>query len=248
MLEVVKLYKTYDHSTHAVEELSFSVGEGSILVLLGHNGAGKTTTLKIVSTMLIPSAGRVIVDGTDVFQADPEELRHIKRGIGFVPESLNVLDYLTAWEYIFYVGRMYGFEDDDRLITKVDELVDQFGITRARDKVVCDYSSGLRKRITIASALVNSPRLLLLDEPTANLDPLGVKTLKECLKEICSSGSSVILATHQLSIAEQLADDILIVNEGQRVFYGTPDDFGEKGRTSDGKRDLELFYSRLIAE
>jgi ABC-2 type transport system ATP-binding protein len=247
MLEVVELYKTYDHSTYAVEDLSFAVGESSILALLGHNGAGKTTTLKIISTMLLPSAGRVIVDGADVFQAGPEKLRRIKQGIGFVPESLNVLDYLTAWEYIFYVGRMYGIEDD-RLTIKVDELVDQFGITGAKDKIVGDYSSGLQKRITIASALVNSPRLLLLDEPTANLDPLGIKTLKECLRETRSSGSSVILATHRLSIAEQLADGILIVNEGRRVFYGTPDDFGEKGQDSDGKHNLELFYSRLIAE
>lgn len=246
MLQVIDLSKSYDRRTYAVNRLSFAVEDGHILALLGHNGAGKSTTLRLVSTMLQSSSGQVLIDGIDLFRADADQLRQIKRKIGFVPETVNLLEYLTAWEYLFYIGQMYGIEDETLLTRRVDELVERFGITDAREKVTSDYSSGLKKRISIASILINQPRLLLLDEPTAHLDPIGVKTLKDCLRELRSEGATIILATHQLDIAEQLADEILIINEGQEVFYGTQDDLRERFQDSDGQGNLESFYSRLI--
>ncbi len=248
MLEVINLSKSYDHKTYAVNELSFAVENGHILALLGHNGAGKSTTLRLVSTMLQSSSGQVLIDGIDLSQADADQLRQIKRKIGFVPEAVNLLEYLTAWEYLFYIGQMYGIEDENLLTSRVDELVERFGITEARGKITSDYSSGLKKRISIASTLINQPRLLLLDEPTAHLDPIGVKTLKDCLRELRSEGATIVLATHQLDIAEQLADEILIISEGQEVFCGTQDDLRKRFQDSDGEGNLETFYSRLIAD
>ncbi|MDH3891483.1 MAG: ABC transporter ATP-binding protein [candidate division Zixibacteria bacterium] len=246
MLQVIDLSKSYDRTSYAVKELSFEVVRGSILALLGHNGAGKSTTLRMISTMLAPTSGRVLIDDVDLSQAETDRLRLIKRNIGFVPETANLLSYLTPWEYLFYVGQMYGMEDESPLNTRVDTLVNQFSITEAKVKQIEHFSAGLKRRISIAAMLVNSPQLLLLDEPTAHLDPIGIKMLKEYLKHLRSEGVTVLLATHQLDIAEQLADQILIINEGQNLFHGTLDDLRERYPDSDGRDNLENFYSQLI--
>ena len=246
MLQVVNLSKSFDRTTYAVKELSFEVAKGSILTLLGHNGAGKSTTLRMISTILVPTEGHILVDGDDPSTVDTDRLRQIKRNIGFVPETANLLSYLTPWEYLFYVGQMYGIDDEDRLNNRIDELVRQFLITDARVKQIEHFSAGLKRRVSIAAMLVNSPQLLLLDEPTAHLDPIGVKMLKEHLKELRSEGVIVLLATHQLDIAEQLADQILIINQGQSVFHGTLDDLRERYSDSEGQNNLESFYSQLI--
>ncbi len=246
MLQVKDLSKSYDRATYAVKNLSFEVAAGSILAILGHNGAGKSTTLRMISTILVPTAGHVLIDGVDLSQADPVRLREIKRHIGFVPETTNLLSYLTPWEYLFYVGQMYGMDDDDRLNNRIEALVDRFSITDAKVKQIEHVSAGLKRRVSLAAMLINSPRVLLLDEPTAHLDPIGVKMLKEYLKELRSQGVVVLLATHQLDIAEQLADQILIINQGQKIFHGPMDDLRERYPGSDGRNNLEYFYSQLI--
>jgi ABC-type multidrug transport system ATPase subunit len=248
MLQLIDLSKSYDHRTYAVKGLSVEVQDGHILALLGHNGAGKSTTLKMVSTMLEPTTGQVLIDGINLFQTSTERLRQIKRKIGFVSEATNLLGYLTAWEYLFYIGQMYGIDDDRFLRKRIDELVEQFVITDAEEKYIDEFSSGLKKRIAIASMMVNTPTLLLLDEPTAHLDPIGVKMLKDYLKELRSGGNTVVLATHNLDIAEQLADEILIINEGEKMFYGTLDDLSQRFEASDGQDNLESFYSQLMAK
>jgi len=213
MLQAIDLSKSYDRGNYAVNKLSSEVENGHILALLGHNGAGKSTTLRMASTMLELTSGQVLIDGIDVSLDDVDRLRQIKQKTGFVPETVNLLEYLTAWEYLFYIGQMYGIEDEGILTSRVDELVERFTIREAREKIIGDYSSGLKKRISIASSLINLPRLLLLDEPTAHLDPIGVRTLKDCLRELRSEGATIVLATHQLDLAEQLSDEILISNE-----------------------------------
>ncbi len=245
MLHVKSLSKSYDRKVYAVNDLSFEVEDGHILALLGHNGAGKSTTLRLVSTSLEPTSGEVLVDGIDLSQASSDNLRQIKRSIGFVPETANLLGYLTPREYLFYIGQMYGIDDEQHLRNRIDELVEQFGITSATEKFVEDYSTGLRKRISIAAMMINSPSLLLLDEPTANLDPIGVAMLKDYLKELRDGGATIVLATHQLNIAEQIADRILIINEGQKVFHGSLDEVREQFDDSGGENSLERFYSQL---
>ena len=246
ILQVTGLSKSYDRTTYAVKELSFEVPTGSILAILGHNGAGKSTTLRMIATTLVPTEGHILIDSIDLSQADTDTLRQIKRNIGFVPETTNLLNYLTPWEYLFYVGQMYGIDDEDRLNNRIEALVDRFSITDVKVKQIEHFSAGLKRRISLAAMFINSPRLLLLDEPTAHLDPIGVKMLKEYLKELRSEGVVVLLATHQLDIAEQLADQILIINQGQKVFHGTMDNLRERYPDSNDKDSLEYFYSQLI--
>lgn len=245
-LQIIDLSKSYDKTTYAVKDLAFEVDPGNILALLGHNGAGKSTTLRMISTILTPTEGRVLIDGEDLSQINGDRLRQVKRSIGFVPETENLLTYLTPWEYLFYVGQMYGIEDEDRLNNRIDELVQQFSITDAKTKQIEHFSAGLKRRVSLAAMLINSPKLLLLDEPTAHLDPIGVKMLKEYLKQLRSEGVIILLATHQLDIAEQLADQILIINQGQNIFHGTMDDLRERHPDSSTEDNLEYFYSQLI--
>ena len=246
MLQVNNLCKSYDQTTYAVKELSFEVENGSILALLGHNGAGKSTTLRMISTVLVPTEGQILINTIDLSKADTDTLRQIKRNIGFVPEAANLLSYLTPWEYLFYVGQMYGIDDEDKLNNQIDTLVQRFSITDAKVKQIEHFSAGLKRRVSLAAMFMNSPSLLLLDEPTAHLDPIGVKMLKEYLKELRSEGVVILLATHQLDIAEQLADQILIINKGLNIFHGTMDDLRKRYPESVGQNNLEYFYSQLI--
>lgn len=246
MLKVTELSKSYDQKTYAVKNLSFEVKKGSILALLGHNGAGKSTTLRMISGMIGLNSGQVFIDGIELSNADSEKLRKIKQKIGFISETTNLLDYLTAWEYLFYIGKMYGIEDDQLLTQKIQKLIQEFNITEAKEKSIKEFSSGLKKRIALASIMINSPNLLLLDEPTVYLDPIGVKLFKQYLKELSSNGTAIILATHHLDIAEKLADQILMINEGENLFYGTLDELRNSFDDSEEKDNLEDFYAKLI--
>jgi len=246
MLKITDISKSYNQKDYAVKKLSFDVKRGNILALLGHNGAGKSTTLRIISGMIGLNSGQVFIDGTDLSKANSEELRKIKQNIGFISETTNLLDYLTAWEYIFYIGKMYGIENEQILNQNIQKLVQEFNIVDAKEKAIKEFSSGLKKRIALASIMINSPDLLLLDEPTVHLDPIGVKIFKQYLKELSNNGTAIILATHQLDIAEKLADDILIINEGEKLFQGTMDELRNSIDGSQETDSLENYYAKLI--
>jgi len=246
MLKVTNLKKSYDNITFAVKDISFDVDKGNILALLGHNGAGKSTILKIISGTINMNAGKVLIDGIDLSKTEPIKLREIKRKIGFMSENTDLLEYLTAWEYLFYIGHLYGIEDEESLTHKMQELIRYFGITEAKSKGIGEYSSGLKKRIALASTMINLPNMLLLDEPTVHLDPIGVQLLKQCLIDCRSNGTTIILATHRLEIAEQLADQILIINRGEKLFYGTMDELHSHFEDAQDESNLENFYSKLI--
>lgn len=246
MLKITDISKSYNQKDFAIKNLSFNVQKGSILALLGHNGAGKSTTLRIISGMIGLNSGQVLIDGIDISKAESEDLRKIKQNIGFISETTNLLDYLTAWEYIFYIGKMYGIEDEHLLTQKIEKLVQEFNIVDAKEKYIKEYSSGLKKRIALASIMINSPDLLLLDEPTVHLDPIGVKIFKKYLKELSSKGTAIILATHQLDIAEKLADKILIINEGEKLFQGTMEELRNSFDSSQMHDSLENYYAKLI--
>ena len=246
MLKAINISKSYDKITYAVKDVSFDVERGNILALLGHNGAGKSTILKMISGTINMNSGQVLIDGFNLSKIEPGELRKIKQKIGFISENTNLLEYLTAWEYLFYIGKLYGIEDEELLIKKIQKLIQEFNITEAKSKSIEEYSSGLKKRIALASIMINNPDLLLLDEPTVHLDPIGVKLLKQYLKEYSKKGTAIILATHRLEIAEQLADQILMINHGEKLFYGTMNEVHRRFQDSQEENNLENFYSKLI--
>jgi len=246
MLNIKNLSKTYDNEYYAVENISFSVKKGQIVSLLGHNGAGKSTILKIIASILAPTNGNIEIDNISLFSTNSNHLRKIKRNIGFLPENPFQIDQLTPDEYLFYIGKLYGIKNDNELTNRIDYLINLFNIDNSKSKFIDECSSGLKKRIAIASVLINKPGLLLLDEPANNLDPIGVKLLKEYLRKLKNEGTAVLLATHRLEFSETISDQIIIIEKGKSKFQGTLNNLSEKYGSSGNSNSLEELYSILL--
>ena len=246
MIAIENISKTYDGITYALEKVNLALEEGRIMSLLGHNGAGKSTLLKILATILSPSAGEVYYNGVCYSTATIDELREIKKTLGFLGESPYLFDKLTPYEYLFYIGQMYGIDDEDYLKERIEYLVEIFELESANKKFLEAYSSGMKKRTALAGVFLSKPQLILLDEPTNNLDPVGIKFLKEFLVKIKEEGSSIIFATHQLEIAEKLSDVITIIDTGSIIFSGTMEQIKAKAKLIDGEKTLENLYKILI--
>jgi ABC-2 type transport system ATP-binding protein len=209
------LQKSYG-KTRALDGLDLSVEEGTVLGLLGPNGAGKTTAVRILTTLLIPDAGRAEVAGLDVVrQAD--ELRAL---IGLTGQYAAVDEYLTGRENLEMVGRLYHLSRKQAR-GRADELLERFDLVDAATRLVKTYSGGMRRRLDLAASLVFSPPVLFLDEPTTGLDPRSRITMWDIIGELVSGGTTLLLTTQYLDEADRLADRIAVVDAGRVIAEGT---------------------------
>ncbi|WP_298746581.1 ATP-binding cassette domain-containing protein [uncultured Serinicoccus sp.] len=222
LIEAHDLRKTY-HSrsgdVHALAGLSLTVPQGTVKGLLGPNGAGKTTTVKVLNTLLQPDSGTASVAGVDVLQ-DPEGVRRV---IGASGQYAAVDEHLTGRENLEMVGRLYHL-GGARSKARAAELLEQFDLADAGDRPVKGFSGGMRRRIDLACALVNSPQILFLDEPTTGLDPRSRLGLWEVIKDLVAQGTTVLLTTQYLEEADYLADDISVIDHGTVIAEGTADE------------------------
>ena len=203
----------------ALDGLSFSVGAGTVFALLGPNGAGKTTTVRILTTLTRPDAGRATVAGIDVLR-QPGRVRSV---IGAVGQRSGAVSDLTGYENLVLQGKINRMRGKD-LRRRVDELLEQFGLTEAARRQVRTYSGGMRRRLDVATALVHSPAVLFLDEPTTGLDPEGRSELWAVLTGLAAdAGTTILVTTHYLDEADQFAARIAIVDRGRIVAHGTSD-------------------------
>ncbi|MGD9898678.1 MAG: ABC transporter ATP-binding protein [Calditrichaceae bacterium] len=248
MINVKNIFKTYDDKTFALEDVSFNLEQGQIVSVLGHNGAGKSTLLKIIATVLAPTQGEVHFDSICLTKANQNQLRNIKRTIGFLTEDPNLFDNFTPFEYLTYLGQLYGINDDTILKTKINDLFILFNIDKGETKFINKYSSGLKKRIALAGVMINEPKLVILDEPTNNLDPVGVKLFIQLMQNIKSKGTSVILATHQLEIAERISDVIVVIDHGRIIFKGTLSLLENMFNKIKTNKSLENLYTLLVED
>jgi ABC-2 type transport system ATP-binding protein len=216
---LVKIYKTRKHEVRALDGLDLSVSEGTVLGLLGPNGAGKTTTVRILATLLKPDAGRATVAGLDVVR-QAQELRTL---IGLSGQYAAVDENLTGRENLWMFGRLYQLSSPVAR-TRAAELLDQFDLTDAADRVVKTYSGGMRRRLDLASALIGRPRLLFLDEPTTGLDPRSRLGMWDVIRSLVREGTTLLLTTQYLEEADELADTIAVVDHGRIIARGTADD------------------------
>ena len=222
IIEATGLTKTYTSRSgpvHALAGLDLSVPEGTVTALLGPNGAGKTTTVKVLTTLVVPDAGTATVAGTDVV-ADPQGTR---RAIGVSGQYAAVDENLTGAENLEMIGRLYHL---GRRATRdrARELIDVFGLAEAGDRPVKGFSGGMRRRIDLAGALVMNPRVLFLDEPTTGLDPRSRLALWGIIEDLVADGATVLLTTQYLEEADQLADDIAVIDDGRVIADGTSDE------------------------
>jgi ABC-2 type transport system ATP-binding protein len=218
-IEAKALEKTYPPSTKALDGLSFAVPEGSVFGLLGPNGAGKSTAVKVLTTLTKPDAGAASVAGTDVL-ADPKRVR---RAIGVVHQRTGTAPELTGRENLELQGQLFGMRGPD-LGPRVDELLEAFGLADAADRVIKGYSGGMVRRLDIAMGLIQRPVVLFLDEPTTGLDPEVRAAMWDEIRRLRSAGLTMLLTTHYLEEADQLADRLAIIDRGKVVAEGTPDE------------------------
>jgi ABC-2 type transport system ATP-binding protein len=217
-IEARGLVKRYGN-TVALDGLDLTVPEGTILGLLGPNGAGKTTAISILTTLLSPDAGTATVAGADVV-AQPAEVR---RRIGLSGQYAAVDEYLTGHENLELIGRLYHL-GTKRSRARAIELLDRFSLTEAGSRPVGTYSGGMRRRLDLAGALVAEPPVLFLDEPTTGLDPHSRNELWDVIRDLVAQGSTLLLTTQYMEEADQLADDIAVIDRGQQIAHGTADE------------------------
>jgi ABC-2 type transport system ATP-binding protein len=215
-IEAIGLVKQFEE-TVAVDDVSFAVPRGSVLGLLGPNGAGKTTTVRMMTTLTRPTRGTARVAGHDVL-AEPAAVR---RSMGLTGQSATVDELLTGRENLWLIGSLYGL--DRATIRRVsDELLERFSLTDAATRVVKTYSGGMRRRLDLAVSLVATPPVLFLDEPTTGLDPRSRVELWDVLRDLVREGTTLLLTTQYLEEADQLADDIVVIDRGRVIAQGTP--------------------------
>jgi len=219
VIELNGVAKTFDGEIHALRDVSFSVPTGSVCGLLGHNGAGKTTAIKILSTLLQPTSGQAVVAGYDVVR-DPDRVRE---SIGTTAQA-TALDWeLTGRENLVLFGRLRGMRRKDARL-RADVLIDQFDMADAADRRVITYSIGMMRRIDIAAALVVSPKVLFLDEPTTGLDPRSRRTVWDTVASLSAQGTTVLLTTQYLEEADALSDSIVVIDHGRVIANGTAEE------------------------
>jgi ABC-2 type transport system ATP-binding protein len=216
---LVKIYKTRKHEVRALDGVDLSVREGTILGLLGPNGAGKTTTVRILATLLKPDAGRATVAGLDVVS----DAQRIRTMIGLSGQYAAVDENLTGRENLWMFGTLYQLPSSVAR-ARATELLDQFDLTDAADRVVKTYSGGMRRRLDLGSALIGRPKLLFLDEPTTGLDPRSRLGMWEVIRSLVREGATLLLTTQYLEEADELADTIAVVDHGKIIARGTADE------------------------
>ena len=215
IITVNNLSKRYDNFT-AVNGVSFEIKRGEIFGLLGPNGAGKSTIISILCCLLEPSSGRVTIDGLDLQKDDTA----IKRIIGVVPQEISLYHTLTARENLEFYAKIYGLSGK-ALKSRIEELLDMVGLTERADERVEGYSGGMKRRINIAVALLHSPKILFMDEPSTGVDPQSRKRIYDTIWDLNRQGMTVLLTTHQMEDAEKLCHRIAIVDEGKLIALDT---------------------------
>jgi ABC-2 type transport system ATP-binding protein len=234
MIRVQGLTKQYDNIL-AVDHINLEVVEGEIFGLLGPNGAGKTTTIRMLTGQLAPTSGSAAIANHDIIHDSTKA----KQQIGVVPDISNVYEEMSAWDNLIFAAKLYNVPRIERE-KKAQDLLELFGLYDRRKDRLADFSKGMKRRVTIAAALIHKPKLLFLDEPTTGLDVQSLRMIRALIKELNNDGVTVFLTTHYIEEADQLCQRIAIINKGKIVTIDSP----EKLKASSEKRQaIEVSFS-----
>ena len=238
-VETTDLVRRFGDFT-AVDHVNLRIKRGQFFGFLGPNGAGKSTTIKMLTGLLAPTSGRIRILGRDL-ETEPLE---VKRRIGVMPEDLLLFERLTGAEMLTFTGRMYGLKAVD-IDERTRELLALMELDREPKKLVVEYSHGMKKKLSLACALIHRPEMLFLDEPFEGVDAVASHTLKELLSRLTARGLTVFLTSHVLEIVERLCTDIAIISQGRLIASGALDELRRGGITigGDGQQDAERSLS-----
>jgi ABC-2 type transport system ATP-binding protein len=233
------LTKQFGEAT-AVDAIDLQVREGEFFGFLGPNGAGKSTTIKMLCGLLRPTAGSMSIAGYDV-AAQPLE---VKRRIGVLPEEVSLYERLTGSEFLVFAARMYGLPGDEAG-SRADELLNLLELGEARDKLIVDYSLGMKKKVAFAAALIHRPKVMFLDEPFSGIDPISVRAIRNVLQELTERGTTMFFTSHVLEVVERLCSRIAIIHRGTIVAEGGVAELRAEAEAG-GDSTLEDIFLKLV--
>jgi ABC-2 type transport system ATP-binding protein len=231
------LSKSFDHFL-AVDKVNLSVGSGEILALLGPNGAGKTTTIRMLSSILLPSEGRALVANYNVV----EQAAQVRASVGVLTENHGLYNRMPSGEYLDFFGQIYNLNQASRK-ARVHQLMEQFGLTEYINKPIGEFSKGMRQKLALARALFHNPKVLLLDEPTSAMDPESARLVRDSIRTLRSEERTIAICTHNLVEAEELADQIAIIQHGRIVVHGSTN---ELKRRLLGSEEYEIVLAKPL--
>lgn len=234
------LIKDFD-AQRAVNNVDLNIPRGSFYGLVGRNGAGKTTTLSMLTGMLRPTYGQVLIDGVDMWQ-NPIEA---KRKIGVLPDGVYLFDKLTGEQLITYAGRLHGL-DKNTVAERTADLLRVMDLQDAAGKQVADYSAGMTKKVSLAAAMIHAPSLLVLDEPFEAVDPVSASNIQDILRAFVAQGGTVIVSSHVMDLVQRLCDHVAIMNQGHILAAGTVADV--RGDMTLEDRFVSLVGGRVHSE
>jgi ABC-2 type transport system ATP-binding protein len=229
-ININEISKTYKGSEEpAVDNISLEIGKGARYGLLGPNGAGKTTTISIICGLLNYDHGQVHINGMKL----EKEFKHIRRILGLVPQEIALYESLTAKENLRFIARMYGLKGAE-MKKRVNESLEMLGLTRHANKQIKKYSGGMKRRVNLAAGILHNPEILILDEPTTGVDVQSRSTILEFLQKINEKGTTLIYTSHYLEEAEQLCNELAIIDYGKVIIQGkTSEIIGSKKEYND---------------
>ncbi len=216
MIITENLSKKFDDFL-AVDRVSLNIPAGQVLALLGPNGAGKTTTVRMLTSILRPTTGWAQVAGYDVIE-NPAQVR---ASVGVLTEQHGLYGRMPAWDYLIFFGQIYAMSAADRA-ERAEQLMRKFGLFEHRKRKIAEFSKGMRQKLALARALLHNPAVLLLDEPTSAMDPESARLVRDSIAALRSDQRTIIICTHNLAEAEELADQIAIIRRGKIIARGTP--------------------------
>lgn len=218
MLKIEHLSKSYG-TKKAVDDISLHINAGEIYGFIGHNGAGKTTTLKSVVGILKFDSGDIFIDGVSIKERPLE----CKKKIAYIPDNPDLYEFMSGMQYLNFIADVFGVSEQERS-EKISYYAKEFELEGNLGEAVSSYSHGMKQKLAIISALIHSPKLIIMDEPFVGLDPKSSHILKEIMREICDKGGAIFFSTHILEVAEKLCDKVAIIKEGQLIKCGTMDE------------------------
>ncbi len=226
----------------AVDHLDLTVARGEFFGFLGPNGAGKSTTINMLVGLLRPSDGRALIHGVDIWQ---EPLR-AKQHIGVLPEGLNLYERLNAREFIRFAGAMYGLSSE-MIGARTEELLALMDLQDDADKLIVDYSTGMRKKTALAAAIIHSPRLLFLDEPFEGIDAISGRAIRSVLQQLRGHGTTIFFSSHILEVVERLCTRVAVISSGRLVAEGSIEELRGMAQAGDDATLEDLFISAVGA-
>ena len=240
MIKLINLTKFY-RGLRAVDQINLEIRKGVCFGFLGPNGAGKTTTIKMIAGVLKPTKGQIIIDGHDLAK-DPSAA---KQCVGFIPDRPFMYEKLTGLEFLYFVADLYSLDSTPMLSRRIGDLLELFELRHWEEELIESYSHGMKQRLIMCAALVHQPKVLIVDEPMVGLDPKGARLVKNIFRDQAEKGTTLFMSTHSLEVAEEVCDEIAIIQKGRIIVRGTAGELREQAGM-DGK--LEDVFLRLTQE